>query len=186
MTMHHKEKAFQMTPSIQLPSKPRSVPRLVQADGNLVPDSSSPEDFLEALCLSFGVADPTWCLSLLNSAVNAVPAREDGRAQVANDVLSSVLAIAPEDGVEAMLAIQAAVTHQHVMTFLGKATASNLTGMAEERLRMAARLMKLFSLQIQTLGKHRHQGHQTVRVEKHVHVHGGQNIFADVSEGGHA
>ena len=176
-----------MTPSIQLPSKPRSVPRLVQDGESLVPDSSSsPEDFLEALCLSFGVADPVWCLSLLNSAVNAVPAKEDGKAQVANDVLSSVLAIAPTDGVEAMLAIQAAVTHQHVMAYLGKAAASNLAGMAEDRLCMAAKLMKLFSLQIQTLGKHRHQGQQTVRVE-HVHVHaGGQAIVGNIGEGGHA
>lgn len=176
-----------MTPCIQLPSKPRSVPRLVQAGDALVPDSStSPEEFLEALCLAFGVADPSWSLSLLNSAVNAVPAKEDGKAQVANDVLSSVMAIAPKDGVEAMLSIQAAVTHQHAMAYLSKAAASNLTGMAEERLRMAAKLMKLFNLQIQTLGKHRHQGQQTVRVEKHVHVHGGQNIFAEIGEGGHA
>ena len=175
-----------MTPSIQLPSKTRSVPRLVQAGERLVPDSSSPERFLEALCLSFGVADPAWCLSLLNSAVNAVPAKEDGKAQVANDVLSSVLAIAPTDGVDAMLAIQAAVTHQHAMAYLGRAAASNLSGMAEDRLRMAAKLMKLFSLQIQTLGKHRHQGQQNVRVE-HVHVHaGGQAIVGNIGEGGHA
>lgn len=176
-----------MTTRIQLPSKPRSVPRLVQAGDSLVPDSSaSPEEFLEALCLSFGVTDPTWCLSLLNSAVNAVPAKEGGKAQVANDILNSVMTMGPTDGVEAMLAIQAAVTHQHVMTYLAKAATSNLAGMSEDRLRMAAKLMKLFSLQIQTLGKHRHHGQQNVRVE-HVHVHaGGQAIVGNIGEGGRA
>lgn len=175
-----------MTSSLQLPSKPRSVSRLVQAGDALVPDPSSPENFLETLCISFGVPDPAWCLSLLNSAVNAVPVKVDGKAQVANDVLSSVLAIAPRDGVETLLAVQAAVTHQHVMAYLAKAAGSNLVGLSEDRLRMATKLMKLFSLQIQTLGKHRHQGQQNVRVE-HVHVHaGGQAIVGNIGEGGHA
>ena len=154
--------------------------------GSLVPIASSPEEWLQRLCQGLKTQDQDWAVGLINSAINAVPAREEKKAKVANALIASIIALAPADGAECMLAVQAAVTHQHVMSYLGKAAASTLVGMAEDRLKMASRLMKIFMLQIQTLSRYRNRGLQIVRVERVVVEAGGQAVVGNVGAGGHA
>lgn len=154
--------------------------------GSLVPTASSQEEWLQRLCQNLKTQDQDWAVGLVNSAINAVPARDEEKAKVANALIASISALAPTDGAECMLAVQAAVTHQHVMSYLAKAASSNLVSMAEDRMKMATKLMKLFMLQIQTLSGYRNRGHQVVRVERVVVQSGGQAIVGNVGAGGHA
>jgi len=100
-----------------------------------------------------------------------------------NAALAMVEAAAPRDEVEAALAIQLACTHTAAMAILSKLD----SGFGTERRiaafgSTAARLMKVFTMQVEVLRRLRHGGHQFVRVE-HVHVNdGGQAIIGNVKK----
>jgi len=81
---------------------------------------------------------------------------------------------APRDELEGALAIQMACTHAAAMAVLGKMD----SGFGTERRiaalgSTAARLMKVFVMQIEVLRRMRNGGQQFVRVE-HVHVNSGE------------
>jgi hypothetical protein len=81
---------------------------------------------------------------------------------------------APRDELEGALAIQMACTHAAAMAVLGKMD----SGFGTERRiaalgSTAARLMKVFVMQIEVLRLMRNGGQQFVRVE-HVHVNSGE------------
>jgi hypothetical protein len=100
-----------------------------------------------------------------------------------NAALAMVEAAAPTDEIEGALAIQMACTHAAAMSVLGKMD----SGFGTERRiaafgSTAARLMKVFAMQMEVLRRLRHGGHQFVRVE-HVHVNdGGQAIIGNVKK----
>jgi hypothetical protein len=102
-----------------------------------------------------------------------------------NAALAMIEAAAPRDEIEAALAIQMACNHTAAMSVLGKMD----SGFGSERRvaafgSTAARLMKVFTMQVEVLRRLRHGGHQFVRVE-HVHVNdGGQAIIGNVQKGG--
>jgi hypothetical protein len=98
-----------------------------------------------------------------------------------NAALAMIEAAAPRDELEAALAIQMACTHTAAMSVLAKMDSAFGT---ERRIAAfgstAARLMKVFAMQMEVLRRLRHGGHQFVRVE-HVHVNdGGQAIIGNV------
>jgi len=98
-----------------------------------------------------------------------------------NAALAMIEAAAPRDEIEGALAIQMACTHTAAMAVLGKMDSA--FG-AERRIAAfgstAARLMKVFTMQVEVLRRLRYGGHQFVRVE-HVHVNdGGQAIIGNV------
>jgi hypothetical protein len=99
-----------------------------------------------------------------------------------NAALAMVEAAAPRDEVEAALAIQMASTHTAAMAVLG-----NIDRLGTERRiaafgSTAARLMKVFTMQVEVLRRLRHGGHQYVHVD-HVHVgDGGQALIGNVKK----
>src|SRR5262249_40876521 len=98
-----------------------------------------------------------------------------------NSALAMVEAAAPRDEIEAGLAIQMACCHAVAMSVLAKMD----SGFGTERRiaafgSTAARLMKVFAMQVEVLRRLRHGGHQFVRVE-HVHVNdGGRAVIGNV------
>jgi hypothetical protein len=100
-----------------------------------------------------------------------------------NAALAMIEAAAPRDEIEGALAIQMACCHAAAMSVLGKMDSAFGS---ERRIAAfgstAARLMKVFTLQVEVLRRLRHGGQQYVRVE-HVHVNdGGQAIIGNVKK----
>jgi hypothetical protein len=100
-----------------------------------------------------------------------------------NAALAMIEAAAPRDEIEGALAVQMACTHAAAMAVLAKLD----SGFGTERRiaalgSTAARLMKVFTLQVELLRRLRHGGQQFVRVE-HVHVNdGGQALIGNVKK----
>jgi hypothetical protein len=95
-----------------------------------------------------------------------------------------MLDIAPQSGVEGMLAVQMVSVHTVAISLLaiGISNGKSIV-VAEFYLRHAERLMRLFGLQLETLSRLRGRApsEQKVTVE-HVHVHeGGQAIVGNVT-----
>jgi hypothetical protein len=100
-----------------------------------------------------------------------------------NAALSMIEAAAPRDEIEGALAIQMACNHTAAMSVLAKMD----SGFGTERRiaafgSTAARLMRVFTMQVEVLRRLRNGGHQFVRVE-HVHINdGGRAIIGNVQK----
>jgi hypothetical protein len=98
-----------------------------------------------------------------------------------NAALAQIEALAPQNEVEAALAVQMACTHSAVMAVLTKL--DNGQGTTDRVVRLvsaAARLSRAFTMQVESYRRLRHGGDQYVRVE-HVHVNeGGQALIGNV------
>jgi hypothetical protein len=135
------------------------------------------------LCKTTGVHSPEAAEWILNQVTNA---RVWPRLTPENAMEKSIAAItemAPGSATEAMLATQMIAANDAALMFLFRATRDNqdpvITDMNVLR---AARLMRVFNEQVETLLKLQGKaGQQKVTVE-HVHVHeGGQAIVGAVS-----
>jgi hypothetical protein len=90
-------------------------------------------------------------------------------------------AAAPRDEIEAALAVQMACTHSAAVSVLarfsdGGGTERRVVALASA----AARLLRAYSVQVETFRRLRHGGDQYVRVE-HVHVNdGAQAVIGNV------
>jgi hypothetical protein len=95
--------------------------------------------------------------------------------------------IKPRDEIEGMLATQMVATHNAAMECLRRAMvpAQTFPG-RDQSFKYAAKLLSIYSRQIETLNKHRGKGQQKVTVE-YVHVEsGGQAIVGHVETSGGA
>ena len=103
-----------------------------------------------------------------------------------NSALAMIEAAAPRDEIEAALAIQMACTHSAAVSVLARFSDG---GGTERRIvaftSAAAKLLRAYSLQVETFRRLRHGGDQYVRVE-HVHVNeGGQTVIGNIhTQGG--
>lgn len=92
----------------------------------------------------------------------------------------TVMAVAPRDHIEMLLATQMAAVHQLTMTVAMRAKRSENIPKSEVYHRQTNQLMRTFAAQTEALKRYRTGGKQTVKV-KHVHVHeGGQAIVGNV------
>jgi hypothetical protein len=101
-----------------------------------------------------------------------------------NAGLASVSGIAPENEIEAMLAVQMTGTHEVAMEMLTRAKLASDTDQLERYGSLATKLLRTYTTQIEALSKLRRGGAQKVTVE-HVHVYeGGQAIVGNVTTSG--
>lgn len=135
---------------------------------------------------TFGTAS----VEFAQNSVGQVAAVMRSRGEVRPDDLSlnaglgAISGIAPDNEVEAMLAVQMAGTHAVAMEMLTKAKLASTTDQLERYGALATKLLRTYTTQIDALSKLRRKGEQTVRVE-HVHVYeGGQAIVGNVTQGG--
>ena len=92
--------------------------------------------------------------------------------------------IAPRDAVERMLSVQMATTHVALIRQGQRLANAEQLPQFEAHERGFNKLARTYSMQMETLRKHRNGGKQTVTVQ-HVNVSdGGKAIVGDVSHGG--
>jgi hypothetical protein len=98
-----------------------------------------------------------------------------------NAALAQIEALAPQNEVEAALAVQMACTHAAATSVLARFGGGAVSDRRVIALASAAaRLLRAYSGQVETLRRLRHGGDQYVRVE-HVHVNeGGQALIGNV------
>lgn len=135
----------------------------------------------------FGTRGNSFAASQLNHVLMSV---RDANGQYdrvkANAMLAVVEGARPADELQAMLALQLAVTHDLTMQALRRASRADQIPQYESAGAMAVKLMRAFGSHIELLAKLQRGGEQTVRVE-HVHVHaGGQAVVGNVTTGGGA
>jgi hypothetical protein len=101
-----------------------------------------------------------------------------------NAALAMIEAFAPKDEIEAALAVQMAATHSAAMTVLARLGGG---GGSERRVAAlgsaAARLLRAYTHQVETLRRLRHGGEQVIRIERVDVNDGGQAIIGNVRAG---
>ena len=98
-----------------------------------------------------------------------------------NAALATLSGLGPTNEIEAMLAMQMVATNSLAMNLIGTAARVDNPEIVLASGALAAKLLRAFAMQADTLSRMRRGGEQTVRVE-HVHVHaGGQAIVGNVA-----
>lgn len=175
-----------MQSNISVPTKAHRVPKLVK-DGESMAPAGPHAEFMDDLSSLMGGVDQDLALSLLNATVRAVPSRDDGKISAANDLLATIGAIAPKDGLEAIMACAAGSLFQNAMSLLGRSGSTNLSGLSDVRLNLSDKLFRQFLAHVRAIDAHRRQAQpQQHIVVEHVHVEqGGQvAIMGQVQTGG--
>ena len=91
--------------------------------------------------------------------------------------------IAPRDEIEGMLAAQMVAVHSAAMRCLRQLKGSETVLQQDSNGRLAVKLLRTFTAQMEALQRYRGKGEQKMTVE-HVHVHaGGQTIVGEVNTG---
>lgn len=120
-----------------------------------------------------------FCKLVLRANMSAA----DQEAHV-NAFLALISGIAPEDELEAALAVQIAATHAASLDFLRRSMTTDRLDFMDRYVNSATKLQRTMTAQVEALGKLRRGGQQNVRVE-HVHIHdGGQAVIGNVTHGG--
>lgn len=164
-------------------------PKLTAVGNTLAPDSTglSGQTWLETLAGAFGVKNRDVAAALVSELISSVTKATPENLQLINSTLSKVCEIQPTDATEAMLAVQMVTCHSHIMKLMERVTKSGdptESRGAEACLKLAARLMRTYTLQMQALCKYRRNGDQKIVVE-HVTVEaGGQAIVGHIEQGG--
>lgn len=131
----------------------------------------------------FGVADKAVFNMMLTQITQTMPARftKDDKHNFPMAILND---IAPQDSLEAMLAVQMLATHTLSLEMMGRAMLSEQTpDGVTENVNRATKLQRTFVQQLEALQKKRNKG-QIIQVQ-HVNVEaGGQAVVGNVNTGG--
>lgn len=138
-------------------------------------DGAGAFDFIEA---AFGTGSSDFALHGLTQLVQL--SHEAGKgpdARRLNANLALVAAVAPQNELEAALALQMAATHELTMHVTEKLKHAGRLDQMKEYGNLATKLSRTFATQMKTLSDWRRGGEQVVR---HVHVYqGGQAVVAE-------
>lgn len=139
---------------------------------------------VSAMAAATGTVDLDAGTALINQVGNAVPTYSDPVAH-GNNIIARMTDIAPNDGLEGMLAAQMVTCHNAAMECMRRAHVDKQTFEGrKQNLTFADRFLRTFTAQVEVLAKYRGKGQQKMTVE-HVHVHqGGQAIVGNVTTGG--
>jgi hypothetical protein len=164
--------------------------RIERIQGNVVSFASpGPADkvWRKQLETALGSVSPDFLEMSLHHLERAARMAGAGPSELAvNGAIAVIAAFAPENEMEAALAVQAACTHMVAMVMMARIGGGHggdhrLPALASA----AAKLMRAHCLQVETYRRLRGGGEQNIRVE-HVHVHeGGQAIVGAVNSRAH-
>ena len=132
-----------------------------------------------------GSSDTDFMNMLFNDLISSMwlpeSTPEDTKAMKLNAAMETLRQIAPRDGVEGMLAVQMASTHQAAMECLRRAAITKQTFEGRSMaLKHGEKLLRLYMDQVKVLNKQRGKGDQKMVIE-HVNVEpGGQAIVGQV------
>lgn len=92
--------------------------------------------------------------------------------------------IAPQDGLEGMLASQMVAVHNMAMSCAGRSMAKDQrSDLIDRNINRVTKLMRTFTAQMEALQRYRSKGQQKITVQ-HVQVNqGGQAVIGDITQG---
>jgi hypothetical protein len=136
---------------------------------------------LKALKESLGTENPhLW--HLLLSQIAECGHKHKNKADNLNQLMPILHSIKPRDALEGMLAVQMAGAHNMAIQCLSRVKDASLIDHIECLLNQSAKLMRVFTAQMEVLQRYRGKGTQQKVTVEHVHVHqGGQAIVGAVS-----
>ena len=141
-----------------------------------------------ALQTIFGTKHPEMADALMGHCLKVLKPNEASDECPGNDersfMLSAVAEIKPRDTFERMLAVQMAATHVAMIRSGRWLAHAERVDQVQAHYSGYTKLARAYSMQMETLRKHRNGGKQTVRVERVTVESGGQAIVGDVSHGG--
>ncbi len=160
------------------------LPMITQAEGG---GRAAPYADLDAHHLrmldTFGTNSPFFLSRRVHELENMLTMTgEENSTELAalNSGLAVVASVAPENELEALLAVQMAGTHALGCEMMGRAMRNADIDRASTYVNLATKLQRTFTTQLEALARMRGKGQQTVRVE-HVTVESGaQAIVGDV------
>jgi hypothetical protein len=139
-------------------------------------------EWWQRLKCALGTASSSFVSASLYQLIEAAKLPRGGISEISvNASLAFIESAKPQDEMECALVIQMACTHSAAMAVLGRiggghGTDRSLTAIAAA----AARLLRAYATQVETLRRLSNGGSQFVRVE-HVHVNeGGQAVIGNV------
>jgi hypothetical protein len=131
----------------------------------------------------FGGSSDQFGSALLSHCVN-VSGGSEALLDDKEHAIAIVGEIAPQDGVEALLATQMAAVHIATMRHSRQMAGADIIERLELQERVFNKLARTFTTQMEALRKYRNGGKQTVTVQ-HVNIEdGGQAIVGNVQTGG--
>ena len=131
----------------------------------------------------FGGSTTQFCHAMMSECAN-VSGTADALDDDKNHAIAIVAEIAPQDGIEAMLATQMAAVHIATMRHSRQMAGAETIAQLDVQEKVFNKLARTFAAQVEALRKHRHGGQQKMTVE-HVTVEkGGQAIVGNVTKGG--
>ncbi len=140
-----------------------------------------------AMIAAFGVNNSDFIDEQVRALATFANKPKKSTRDLARSITSSlalISEIAPNDPIEAMLAVQMVTTHKCAMKAIESLNWSESLKQDSVASNSATKLMNLYIRQMEALNKHRGKGQQKMTVE-HIHVNeGGQAIIGDVSKGG--
>jgi hypothetical protein len=182
-----KSGASQSPPSLPAPRLRILQTETGQAFEPVLNETTNGQDFRDAFFDAFGTADEVVAEALFSQLLNGLHA-EPGKpinGTTANLALALMHELKPRDVVEAMLACQMIVAHVAAMDANRRALHVEQTAAGRAvYLNLARRLMTTFTLQMESLGRHRGKpAVQRVIVERVVVASGAQAIVGAVANG---
>ena len=147
------------------------------------PPDGQAREWWHRLQNAFGTASSAFVAASLQQLIAAARLPNSGICEIAvNASLAFIEGAKPRGEVECALVMQMACTHSAAMSVLGTFAGANGYGRTIPlKASAAAKLMRAYATQVETLRRLRNGNSQTVRVE-HVHVNeGGQAVIGNVN-----
>jgi hypothetical protein len=147
------------------------------------PPDGQTREWWQRLKNAFGTASSAFVDASLQQLIAAARLPNGGISEIAvNATLAFVEGAKPQNEVESALVMQMGCTHAAAMAVLGRvAGAHGPTRSTAAMASAAARLLRTYAIQVETLRRLRNGGSQFVRVE-HVHVNeGGQAVVGTLA-----
>ena len=178
------------TPKSSKPMKAAGAPETSPgSEAGAITSAEKPDDsrkkFDDLLLKAAGVDHLNAARLVINQVVNTLY-RPEGLSEKEGDdanfaAIAQMLAYAPKDALEGMLVAQMIAAHNAAMECVRRAQLPNQTFEgSEQNMKHAAKLMGVFTRQVEALDKHRNRGQQKITVE-HVTVNaGGQAIVGNI------
>lgn len=166
-------------------SKEISLVRSAQT-GGLVADldgEMTQRDWEDRLVVQLNLRSPLMAKSLLREMSKAFGLSRKSPVNEINAALHALMMLEPKDLLELQLMVQMLCVSRQSLEIMGLAATSTITETRELYLNLTARLMRLYTKQLESLGKYR-QKPQIIRIEKVSMEGNSQAVFGSTGSGG--
>jgi len=171
-----------VTPTKQPLPKFQVVGNAIKAEPG--PDSSV--SLIDRMLSHLAIEDADAGTLLTDQFLSANHKATPGNCQFLNGSLALIAEMQPRDLTETMLSMQMITCHNQVMSLMRQVTTSDAylnTEAMHPNIKLAERLMRIYTRQMDTLSQYRRKGRQTMVVEHITVKKGGQAIVGNIDQG---